>query len=164
MYSSEARYPTSSSGVPVTAGEVPRGNEKSVFMFHKARTAANLLTKAWATAAGTTNDLVQIIATESPIRPRSAHTWAILALLLDELIRVLLVPGLLELISVLNAVPMQTVTARRQRRISGTTAAVMVAALSLGALFKVRTWRRCLDVTGIRVHGNSEAMLFSEVC
>jgi hypothetical protein len=77
---------------------------------------------------------------------------------------VLLVPGLLELISVLNAVPMQTVTARRQRRISGTTAAVMVAALSLGALFKVRTWRRCLDVTGIRVHGNSEAMLFSEVC
>jgi hypothetical protein len=40
----------------------------------------------------------------------------------------------------------------------------MVAALSLGALLEVRAWRRRLDVTGIRVHGNSEAMLFSKLC
>jgi hypothetical protein len=73
----------------------------------------------------------------------------------------LLVPGLLELISVLNAVSMQTVTARGQRRIPGTTAAVMVAALALRALLEVWAWRRGLDVTGIRVHGDSEAVLFS---
>jgi hypothetical protein len=77
---------------------------------------------------------------------------------------VLFVPGLLKLVSVLNAVSMQAVTARGQRGIPGTTAAMMVAALPLGALLEIRARRRRLDVAGIRVHGDSEAMLFAEVC
>jgi hypothetical protein len=122
-----------------------------------------ILTKTGTCLSRASNNLIEIVTAQCPIGSRGANTRTILSFLLDELVGVLLIPSLLELVWVLDTVSMQTIASRWQRRVTMTAGTVVVASRTLRALLEIRARGRCLNVTGIWVHGHTEARLFSEL-
>jgi hypothetical protein len=122
-----------------------------------------ILTKTGTSLGGASNNLVEVITAQCPIGTRGADTRTILSFLLDELVGVLLIPSLLELVGMRDTMPMQTVASRWQRRVTMTACTIVVATRTLRALLEIRArgWR--LDITGIGIHGHTEALLVSEL-